>query len=176
MDSVITTVCTANLKIADVDRHYFKSHTLNLTQQSTETIRKHMMRIVAYIYNANEGLTIRKKHWYFDQPELIEQTFDSKIKLWIDLGEPNLQRVKKACKLSSKVIIYTYNKELNDSWWKTYKSNLSKFKNLTIYHINAKDLERLNDKHISLRCTLFKGYLSLSNGRQTLTVERQRLM
>jgi len=176
MQSVLTTICKANLNIADIDRKYYKSHSLTLAQRSTETTRKSMMRIVAYIYNANETLIIRKKHWYFDQPELIEQSFDSKIKLWIDLGEPNIKRVKKACKLSNDVIIYTYNKQKTNDWWQRNQPKLSEFKNLSIYNINANELVKLNGKRMTLSCILQDGDLQIHDGRHNLLIERKKLM
>ena len=91
-----TTVCKARLSIADIDRHYYQSHQLTLAQESTDTISKSMMRIVAYIYNANDRLIVRKQQWREDQPELIEQSADDQIKLWIDLGQPDFKRIKKS--------------------------------------------------------------------------------
>ena len=176
MDSVLTTVCKARLSIADIDRHYYQSHQLTLAQQSTETIRKSMMRIVAYIYNANETLTIRKQLWHDDQPELIEQSADNEIKLWIDLGQPNLKRVKKACKLSRRVIIYTYNKKDSQSWWDKNKDKLSRYRNLKVYAVNANELEQFNNKRMTLNCTLQDGDLQINDGNNNLIIQRERLM
>ena len=171
-----TRVCKARLSIADIDRHYYQSHQITLAQQSTETIRKSMMRIIAYIYNANEQLCIRKQQWRDDQPELIEQSADNKIKLWIDLGQPDLKRIKKACRLSNKVIIYTYNKNAGESWWDKNKSKFNQFKNLKVYSINSDDLGLLNNKRMSLDCTLQDGDLQINNGNHNLHIQRQQLM
>ncbi|MGK0271926.1 MAG: hypothetical protein ACI88H_002592 [Cocleimonas sp.] len=178
MNSVITTtrVCKARLSIADIDRHYYQSHQLTLAQQSSETIRKSMMRIVAYIYNANDKLSVRKQQWRDDQPELIEHSEDDHIKLWIDLGQPNIKRVKKACKLSKNVIIYTYNKEHSENWWNKNKTKLSHFRNLSIYSINSSEIEKLSNKRMNLNCTLQGGDLQINDGDNNLTIERERLM
>jgi len=176
MDSVLTTVCKARLSIADIDRQYYQSHQLTFAQQSSETIRKSMMRIVAYIYNANDALSIRKQQWNHDDPELIEQSVDNGIKLWIDLGQPNLKRVKKACKISKSVIIYTYNKQHTQSWWNKNKNKLNHFKNLSVYLVNADEIEKLNNKRMSLNCTLQDGDLTINDGELNLTIEREKLM
>ncbi len=178
MDAVIstTTVCKARLSIADIDRNYYQSHQLTLARQSTETIRKSMMRIVAYIYNANDQLTVRKQQWREDQPELIEQSADDQIKLWIDLGQPDFKRIKKACRLSKSVIVYSYNKNHTDSWWDKNKNKLNQFKNLEVYAVNGSDLEKLNNKRMTLNCTLQDGDLQINDGDNNLIVERERLM
>lgn len=171
-----TTVCKARLSIADIDRHYYQSHQLTLAQQSTETIRKSMMRIVAYIYNANDKLTVRKQQWRGDQPELIEKSADNNIELWIDLGQPDLKRVKKACTLSKNVIVYTYNKTHSESWWDKNKSKLNQFKNLEVYAVNANELEQLNNRRMTLNCTLQDGDLQINDGENNLIIEREKLM
>jgi len=172
-----TRVCKARLSIADIDRHYYQSHQLTLAQQSTDTVNKSMMRIVAYIYNANDKLTVRKQQWRDDQPELIEQSDDdNQIKLWIDLGQPNFKRIKKACRLSKSVIVYSYNKNHTDSWWDKNKSKLNQFKNLEVYSVNADDLEKLNNKRMTLNCTLQDGDLQINDGDHNLVIERERLL
>ncbi len=178
MDAVVTTttVCKARLSIADIDRHYYQSHQLTLAQQSTDTISKSMMRIVAYIYNANDKLTFRKQQWRDDQPELVEQSADNQIKLWIDLGQPDIKRIKKACKMSKSVIVYSYNKNHTGSWWDKNKAKLNQFKNLEVYAVNAIDLEKLNNKRMILNCTLQDGDLQINDGDNNLTIERERLM
>ncbi|MEH6457798.1 MAG: YaeQ family protein [Cocleimonas sp.] len=171
-----TIVCKARLSIADIDRHYYKSHRLTMAQQSTDTISKSMMRIVAYIYNANDHLMLRKQQWRDDQPELIEQSFDNKIKLWIDLGQPDFNRIKKACRLSKNVIVYSYNKNHTKSWWDKNKSKLNQFKNLEVYAVNTDNLNKLNNKRMTLNCTLQNGDLQINDGDTHLMVERKRLM
>ena len=178
MDSILNTtrVCKARLSIADIDRHYYQSHQLTLTQESSETIRRSMMRIVAYIYNANDELSIRKQQWRDDQPELMEQNQDSKIKLWIDLGQPDIKRIKKACTISKSVIVYTYNKTHAKSWWNKNRAKLNSFKNLEVYSVNANELEQFNNKRMSLNCTLQDGDLQIDDGCHNLIIERERLM
>jgi uncharacterized protein YaeQ len=170
------TVCKAHLSIADIDRHYYQSHRLTLTQQSSETVRKTMTRLVAYIYNANDGLNLRQQQWRNEQPELWEQSLESDINLWIDLGQPELKRVKKACRLSKKVIIYSYNQAHTSSWWKKNKDKLCRYKNLEVFAIDADALETLNSRRMKLNCTLQDGDLLINDGENNVTIERQKLM
>ena len=176
--SVLSTnrVCKAQLSIADIDRQYYQSHQLTLAQQSTETVRKSMMRIVAYVYNANEKLTVRTQQWRNDQPELLEHSDDNQIKLWIDFGQPDFKRLKKACTLSKSVIVYSYNQNHTDSWWVKNKDKLNRFKNLEVYSVNADELELMNNKRMTLNCTLQDDALQINDGANNLIIERERLM
>ena len=176
MENTLTRICKARLSIADIDRHYYQSHKLTLAQQSTETIQQSMLRLVAYIYNANEGLKLRKQQWKKDQPELIEQSINDEINLWIDLGQPSFKRIKKACRLSKKVIIYTNKQSHNNNWWDKNKGKLNHFDNLNVYSINAVDIEKLSDKRMTLDCTLQDGELQINNGDHHLMIEREKLL
>ncbi len=171
-----TTVCKARLSIADIDRNYYQSHHLTLAHQSTETIRKSMMRIVAYIYSANDKLTVRNQQWRNDQPELLEHSADNEIKLWIDLGQPDIKRIKKACKLSKSVIVYSYNQNHTGNWWDKNKDKFNRLKNLEVYSVDADELEKLNNKRMTLSCTLQDGDLQINDGANNLIIERERLM
>lgn len=171
-----TTVCKARLSIADIDRHYYQSHQLTLAHLSTETIRKSMMRIVAYIYSANDKLAVRNQQWRNDQPELLEHSFDNEIKLWIDFGQPDFKRIKKACTLSKSVIVYSYNQNHTVSWWDKNKDKLNRFKNLEVYSVDAGELEKLNNRRMTLDCTLQDGHLQITDGAKNLIIERERLM
>ncbi len=172
----IATVCKAHLSIADIDRNYYQTHRLTLAQKSSETDRKTMMRLVAYIFNANDNLKLCNQQMRNDQPELWEQSIEQDINLWIDLGQPELKRVKKACRLSKKVIIYSYNKTHTNSWWNKNKSKLSRYKNLQIFNIEADVLEKLNNRRMKLNCTLQDGELFINDGENNISIERQQLM
>ena len=170
------TVCKARLSIADIDRNYYQSHQLTLAQQPSETVKKTMARLVAYIYNANEELDLCQKQTQKDQPELWERSLGNEIKLWIDLGQPDAKRIKKACTLSKNVIIYSYNRSHTNSWWNKNRTKLSRYKNLQVFSINSDELEKLNNRRMQLNCTLQDGELLINDGQNNIVIERQKLM
>jgi uncharacterized protein YaeQ len=169
-------VCKARLSIANIDRHYYQSHQLTLAQQSTDTIRKTMTRLVAYIYDANDSLNLSQQQCRGDQPELWEQSLDNDINLWIDLGQPELKRVKKACNLSKKVIIYSYNQAHTGAWWVKNRDKLSRYKNLEVFAIDGDALEMMNNRRMHLNCTLQDGELLINDGENNVTIERNKLL
>ena len=44
--------------------------------------------------------------------------------MWIDIGEPSFERMKKACRLAKETLIYTFNSK-SDVWWKQSQAQLS---------------------------------------------------
>ena len=47
------TIFKALLHIADVDRHYYEDHTVNLAQHPPETAERTMARVMAFAMHAN---------------------------------------------------------------------------------------------------------------------------
>lgn len=175
MDSTAT-VCKARLSIADIDHHYYQSHKLTLAQQPSETVEKTMALLVAYIYNANHKLNLCQQQSRKDQPELWEESLDDNINLWIDLGQPNRKRIKKACTRSKNVIIYSYDQLQTNSWWNKNKHKLNRYKNLEVFSIESDGLEKMNNRRMQLNCTLQDGELLINDGENNVVIERQKLM
>jgi len=51
-----------------------------------------------------------------DEPDLWVRTPDGQTALWIDVGEPTAERIKKATRLSPVVKVYSFNSKSN-VWW-----------------------------------------------------------
>ena len=51
-----------------------------------------------------------------------------KSQLWIELGQPDEKRIKKACIRSNRVIIYTYQENMAQPWFKQIQNIVNKYK------------------------------------------------
>ena len=100
------TIHKANLNIANMDTHYYAEHNLTLAQHSSETDLRLMVRLTAFILNAEEDLLFTKGISQENEPDLWKKSLVGEIDLWIDLGQPDEKRIKKACGRSKEVIIY----------------------------------------------------------------------
>lgn len=156
------TIHKALLNIANMDTNYYNEHNLTLALHPSETEQRLMARIIAFVLNANEDLGFCKGISEDDEPDLWEKDFDGTIKLWIDLGQPDEKRIKKACGRANKVIIYTYQENMATPWFKQIENNLSRFKNLSIIHLNIEDdLEELAKRSMVLQCNISDEELTL---------------
>ena len=61
-----------------------------------------------------------------EEPDIWAQTPDQRIALWIDMGEPSADRIKKAARKASAVKVYAFHFGW-ESWWRREQS---KFKDL----------------------------------------------
>jgi len=103
-----STVYKAELQISDMDRHYYHTHSLTIAQHPSETDERMQLRLLAFALNANEALHFGKGLSSDDEPDLWEKDYTNHIVTWIELGQPDLKRIKKACTMSDRALIYAY--------------------------------------------------------------------
>lgn len=170
------TIHKALLNIANMDSHYYNEHNLTLALHPSETELRLMARVIAFILNASEDLAFCKGISEDDEPDLWEKDFDGSIKLWIDLGQPDEKRIKKACGRSEKVIIYTYQENMATPWFKQLENTISRFKNLSVIHLDFEDdLEELALRSINLQCNISDEELTLINQDKSVLIKQKKL-
>ena len=86
-----------------------------------------MTRILAYCINAEEHLVFTKGLSAVEEPDIWARTLDDQISLWIDVGEPAVDRIKKATHRATKVNVYSFNSK-SDVWWIQGQSKINKLK------------------------------------------------
>lgn len=173
--AIKATIHKAQLNIADMDMHYYGEHSLTLAKHPSENDLRLMVRVIAFVLNAHEDLAFTKGISQDDEPDLWQKDLGGDIKLWIDLGQPDEKRIKKACGRSDKVIIYTYQEGSASAWWNQMKKILHRFKNLSIVNLKIDgDIEALVKRSINLQCNMMDGELTLLNDSKSVTITQER--
>ena len=90
------TVLKAELQVSDMDRHAYGTHLLTVAQHPSETDLRVMVRIAAFALHAHERLEFGRGLSNEEEPDLWLRDYTGDIDLWIDLGQPDESRVKKA--------------------------------------------------------------------------------
>ena len=156
-----------------MDRHYYQTHDLIVAQHPSETNFRFMMRMIAFALNANDHLVFTKGLCVDDEPEIWQKSLTDEIQLWIDFGQLDDKRIRKACGRSSQVIIYTYNQRKAEIWWEQQEKKIQRYKNLTVIHIEAEGVDELVSRNMSLQCNIQDGELYLSNDDVNIDVRIQ---
>ena len=158
------TIYKVNINIANMDTHYYAEHSLTLAKHPSENDLRLMIRLLAFIFHANEDLVFCKGISQDDEPDLWQKNLSGDIELWIDLGQPDEKRIKKACGRSKKVIIYLYQEGMATSWFKQNQKVLNRFNNLRIIYLNVNgNIEELCERSISLQANISDCELNLIN-------------
>ncbi|MBA3026084.1 MAG: YaeQ family protein [Sulfurimonas sp.] len=169
------TIYKALLNIANMDTHYYAEHNLTVAQHPSENDLRLMVRLVAFALNAEEDLAFTKGISQDDEPDLWVKELDGSIKLWIDLGQPDEKRIKKACGRAEKVIIYMFQENSAQAWWKQMENSLKRFKNLSVVLLKMDgDLERLLERSISLQCNISDGELTMIKDEESVVIHEER--
>ena len=171
------TIFKAELAVADMDRHYYQTHTLTIAQHPSETDERMMVRLAVFALHAQEQLSFTKGLSQEDEPDLWQKSLSDEIELWIELGQPDEKRLRQACGRAQQVFVYTYQSRSANVWFTQQKDSFKRFGNLTIKHFNADTVTALANmaaRTMRLQCTIQDGDVWLSNDEQTVKLEFAR--
>ena len=161
--AISSTINKVSLDIANMDRNYYQHHELTVAQHPSETDFRFMIRLIAFMANASERLSFTKGLNSDDEPDLWQKSLTGDIELWIDLGQPDEKRIRKACGRAQQVIIYTYHERKAKVWWDQQQERLQRFNNLKVLHINAEDVDVLIKRSMQLQCNIQDGEIYLND-------------
>lgn len=171
--AVKATVYKATLQISDMDRHYYAEHTLTLAQHPSETDERLMVRLFAFALFAAEGLTFGRGLSSEDEPDVWRKSLTGEIEQWIDLGQPDESRIRKACGRAREVILVGYSGRSFDVWWDKQAAALARCKNLAVLELpigTVAALAGLISRNMSLQCMVQDGEVQLISNDDSVTV------
>jgi len=171
-----STIRKVSINIADMDRHYYQSHELTVAQHPSENDFRLMIRLIAFMVNASEQLAFTKGMGSDDEAELWQKSLTDEVELWIDFGQLDEKRIRKACGRAQQVIIYTYHEGKAQTWWQQLQDKLQRFDNLRVIHINAKGVEALISRSMQLQCNIQDGVMYLNNDESSYTISFETLV
>lgn len=137
------TIHKAELQVTDLDRHYYASHALTLAQHPSETDARLMVRLVAFALYADERLAFGRGLSTEDEPDLWQRDYIGDVERWIDLGQPDESRIRKACGRARQVVVVNYAGAAADIWWDKHANALRRLKNLTVIDIAPDTVQAL---------------------------------
>jgi uncharacterized protein YaeQ len=176
--AIKATIFKANLQIADMERHYYQDHTLTLARHPSETDERMMVRLLAFALHAHEFLEFGQGMTADDEADLWQKDLTGSIELWIDVGIPDEKLIRKACGRANKVIVYAYGGRTAEMWFAQNSVQFERLTNLTVINLpveSTRGIAKLAQRNMQLQCTIQDGQLWLSDGVESVQVERVRL-
>jgi uncharacterized protein YaeQ len=153
------TIYKFKLSVADLEHNYFDTLNLTVALHPSETKERMMVRVLVFCLHAfqdNESLmTFTKGLSAIDEPDIWLRGLDDQLNLWIDVGEPSFERIKKSCRLAKKTYVYSFNSKSN-AWWKQAQAQ---FSTLPVHILNfdwqeIQALSTLLERKVELSITL----------------------
>jgi uncharacterized protein YaeQ len=102
------TMYTFEIELADVDRQVYESLMLRVARHPSETEEYLLTRVLAYCLEYVDGITFSKGLADADEPALAVRDLTGSLRVWIDIGAPDADRLHKASKAAPRVAVYTH--------------------------------------------------------------------
>lgn len=168
------TIFKVMLQIADMDRHYYADHALTVARHPSETDERMMVRLLAFAQHAHESLVFGRGLSTEDEPDVWRQDLTGNVELWVEVGQPDEKRLRKACRRATRVWVYNYGGRGADLWWDQNRDLLARFNNLTVVNLPyeaSRSLAGLAQRTMQLQCTIQEGQIWLGDSQGTVQVE-----
>lgn len=138
-----STIYKVSLQLSDLNRELYQSYALNVALHPSETLERMLMRLLAFSLYANEDLRFTKGLSTDDEPDIWLKSLSDEIELWVDLGLPDLKRIRKAAGRSKQVVIFAYGGQKVSPWFEGVAKDLDKLTHATVIKIDMSGIEAL---------------------------------
>ncbi len=118
------TIYKLKISLSDLNRDIYDSLNLTIARHPSETMERMMVRVLAFCLNTREQLIFCKGLSDTDEPDLWAHSLDGNLELWIDVGEPAADRVKKSSRMAGQMRVYSFNNKA-PTWWQQNRDQLS---------------------------------------------------
>ncbi len=161
------TIYKFRITLADIDRNYYDTLNLTIAQHPSETLEQMVARILAFCINAQEHLVFTKGLCAAKEPDIWARTLDDQISLWIEVGEPAVDKIRKATRHSQTVKVYSFNSK-SDTWWAEGRAKFNKL-TASVFQFQWRSIQELaalvkRTMDLSVTITEDTAYIAAENG------------
>jgi uncharacterized protein YaeQ len=167
------TIFKASVQVSDMDRNYYQSHALTLARHPSETDERMMVRLLAFALHADEALVFGRGLSADDEPDLWHKDLTGAIKLWIDVGQPDEKRLRKAGGRATNVVVYSYGGSGAAMWREQMLPVLARTHNLAVKRITqdaSQAMAKLAQRSMDLTYTVQEGQVWVADAKDTVQV------
>jgi uncharacterized protein YaeQ len=128
-------------------------------------------RVLAFCLNASDHLNFTRGLCVPDEPDLWEHSLDQQLLLWIDVGEPSVERLKKARRKAQRVKVYSFNSK-SEVWWRQQQNQMAEL-DIEVFQFPwqaVQDLAKCLHRTTALVVTVSGGALYVAIGETTVEV------
>jgi len=173
-----STIFKVELSIADVERGYYRDHSLTIARHPSETDERMMVRLLAFALHADDSLEFGRGLSAEDEPDLWRRDLTGVIERWIDVGLPDERDVRKAYGRARSVDILAYGGRAVELWWQGARAKLERLDRLTVTELPldaSRALALLAGRSMRLQVTIQEGHVLVVDGASSISVELRGL-
>jgi len=163
------TIYKATLQLADLDRGVYETLQVTAAQHPSETAERLVARLLALALFSEPELAFTKGISATDEPDVWVIGPDGRVRLWVEVGLPDADRIIKACRHAERVALLACGR-LFSGWSQQQLPKLARVGNLTVVSIDQELISTLAaqlERSISWSITITEGSMYLTNGAVT---------
>jgi len=173
------TIFKFKIALSDLERNYYDALDLVIAQHPSETAERMMARVLAFCLNAQDRLEFTKGLSAIEEPDIWAKSLDEQMTLWLDVGEPAVERIKKATRISATVKVYSFNSK-SDVWWEQNREKFSRL-NVSVLRFHWESIQLLaglsqRTMNLSVTITGDSAYLATESGECEVSWEPLQIM
>jgi uncharacterized protein YaeQ len=177
--ALTATIYNFDVQLSDVDRNVYETLALRVARHPSETEEYLVTRVVAYCLEYTDGIAFSKGIAEPDEPAVVVRDLTGALRVWVEVGSPDAQRLHKASKASPRVVVYTH-KDSARLIQQLSNERIHKAESIEIRAIDRALLEKLVarlDRRTAWELAISDGHLYFTVGGVALdgVVERQAL-
>ena len=125
--------------LTDMDRGVYESLRFTVARHPSETEERLGARLVAYALYYDERLAFGRGLSDVDEPALWEKSLDDRVLHWIEVGQPDAERLTWCSRRAERVTLVAYGNLR--VWQERILPNVKNLKNLTIVALDSEVLQ-----------------------------------
>ncbi len=106
--ALTATIHQFDIDLADADRHVYETLALRVPRHPSESEEYLLARVLAYALEYAEGIAFSRGLSEPDEPSLSIRDATGVLRVWIDIGTPDAERLHKASKAAPRVAVYMH--------------------------------------------------------------------
>jgi len=172
------TVYNFDIDLADSGRGVYESLALRIARHPSESDEYLIARLLAYCVEYTDGIEFSRGGLSDpDEPPIAVKDLTGRLRVWIDIGTPDAQRLHKAGKLAPRVAVYTHKDP--SQWLRTLAGErIHNSQDLEIYAFDRPLIAELAsrlERRMSFALSVDEGELCLSLAGATVSGTAQRV-
>jgi len=169
-----STIFKAEISIADIDRGYYRDHSLTIARHPSETDERMMVRLLAFALHADDGLEFGRGLSTDDEPDIWRRDLTGAIAQWVEVGLPAERELRKACGRAREVHVLAYGGRAVELWWQAVRDKLARQDQLGVSEVPteaSRALAGLAARSMRLQITIQEGHVLVADGETSFPVE-----
>lgn len=168
----------ANISLANLNTNLYEDINLTLALHPSETEERMMFRLLAFIYSVHERLEFTSGLSNPDLPDIWQKNLVGDIEHWVELGQPDEKKIKKALSRSLVVSVFSYNSYKTEIWFEKLSSKIKQNRKLKIFQfkeVEEGSLSQLIKRSMKLNCMIEDQQIFLSDEDLRVQIDMSQL-